>query len=141
GAPKAAMLTHGNLAANIRQVLEHPGLRLEPSDRTLGVLPFHHVFGLNVVLGVSLAAGASVLLLDRFDPAASLAALRREGVTVVAGVPTMYDAWLGLDAAEAPPDAFAGVRLAVSGAAPLSDETAQAFRERFDVIVHQGYGL
>src|SRR5690606_36424810 len=101
----------------------------------------HHVFGLNVVLGVSLAAGASVLLLDRFDPAASLAALRREAVTVVAGVPTMYDAWLGLDAAEAPPDAFAGVRLAVSGAAPLSDETAQAFRERFDVIVHQGYGL
>ena len=70
GAPKAAMLTHDNLASNIHQVLDHPGLRVTASDSVLGALPFFHVFGLNVVLGVALAAGARLVLApDRFDPA------------------------------------------------------------------------
>jgi long-chain acyl-CoA synthetase len=141
GAPKAAMLTHGNLAANIRQVLEHPGLCLTPDDRSLGVLPFHHVFGLNVALGVTLGAGASIVLGGRFDAAASAALVREHGVTVVAGVPTMFVAWLELDARSAPAETFSSVRLAVSGAAPLDTEVAHRFSERFGVVVHQGYGL
>jgi long-chain acyl-CoA synthetase len=138
GAPKAAMLTHGNLAANIGQVLEHPGLRLEPSDVALGALPFFHVFGLNVVLGVGLAAGASVVLVEHFDPLESGHAVREHRVTVVAGVPTMLAAWL---AADLPRDTFATVRLAVSGAAELPSDVATAFHERFGVVLHQGYGL
>jgi long-chain acyl-CoA synthetase len=59
----------------------------------------------------------------------------------VAGVPQMYAAWLALDEARAPADAFAGVRLAVSGAAALPREVADGFRERFGVVVHEGYGL
>ncbi len=141
GAPRAAMLTHGNLAANIRQVQEHPGLRLTPADVGFAALPLFHVFGLNVVLGVSLAAGASVVLVDHFDPAASLTQLTRHGVTVLAAVPTMYAAWLALDDAAAPADAFASVRLAVSGAAALGRDIADAFRARFGVVVHEGYGL
>ncbi len=141
GAPKAAMLTHGNLAANVRQVLDHPGLALRPDDRALALLPFHHVFGLNVSLGVSLAAGAAVVLVDHFDAAASVARIRSERVSVVAGVPTMFAAWLELDAAAGPSDAFASVRLAVSGAAPLPDEIAAGFHRRYGVVVHQGYGL
>jgi len=141
GAPKAAMLTHGNLAANIRQVLDHPGLRLGPDDRALGVLPFHHVFGLNVALGVTLAAGGTVVLAERFDAAGSAQLIHDERVTVVAGVPTMYAAWLDLGEAEVAIDAFESVRLAVSGAAPLSPEVAAGFHRRFGVVVHQGYGL
>jgi len=141
GAPRAAMLTHGNLAANIRQVHDHPGLRLTPSDVGFAALPLFHVFGLNVVLGVALAAGASVVLVDHFDPAESLALLGRHGVTVLAAVPTMYAAWLALDDATAPADAFASVRLAVSGAAALGRDVADAFRARFGVVVHEGYGL
>src|SRR5206468_7171331 len=53
GAPMAAMLTHGNLRSNIRQVLDHPGLALRTNDVVLGALPFFHVFGLNVVLGTA----------------------------------------------------------------------------------------
>jgi long-chain acyl-CoA synthetase len=141
GAPKAAMLTHGNLASNIAQVQDHPGLRLASDDRSLGVLPFHHVFGLNVALGVTLAAGGAVVLEERFDAVESVARIRRESVTVIAGVPTMYASWLALDDAAAPSDAFASVRLAVSGAAPLPDEIAASFHRRFGVVVHQGYGL
>ena len=53
----------------------------------------------------------------------------------------MYASWLALDDAAAPSDAFASVRLAVSGAAPLPDEIAASFHRRFGVVVHQGYGL
>jgi len=141
GAPKAAMLTHGNLDANVRQVQDHPGLRLAPGDIGLGALPFHHVFGLNVVLGVALAAGATVALEDRFDAHEAIGLVTKHAVSVVAGVPTMYAAWLGLDDGDAPRDAFASVRLAVSGAAPLPEDVADAFLERFGAPVHQGYGL
>jgi long-chain acyl-CoA synthetase len=141
GAPRAAMLTHGNLAANIGQVLDHPGLTLHPSDVALGALPLFHVFGLNAVVGVALAAGASVVLVDHFDPAATVAALRNRGVTMLAGVPQMYAAWLALDGTSAPADAFDGVRLAVSGAAALPREVADGFHERFGLVVHEGYGL
>lgn len=138
GAPKAAVLTHANLSANIAQVLDHPGLRVLRDDVMLGSLPFHHVFGLNVVLGLSLAAGAAVALESRFDAREALEIVRRHRVTVLAGVPTMYSQWLAL---EPPAEAFVSVRLAVSGAAPLPPEVGSAFRERFGVVVHQGYGL
>jgi long-chain acyl-CoA synthetase len=138
GTPKAARLTHGNLAANIRQVLDHPGLKVQSSDVTLGALPFFHVFGLNVVLGVSLAAGASVVLVEHFDPIDTAKAVHAHGVTVLAGVPTMFGAWVG---AEVAPDTFSTVRLAVSGAAELPANVAGAFRERFGVELDQGYGL
>jgi long-chain acyl-CoA synthetase len=141
GAPRAAMLTHGNLAANIRQVLAQPGLGLDPADVGLAALPLFHVFGLNAVLGVGLAAGASAVLVDHFDPARALEVVRGQGVTVLAGVPQMFAAWLALDEARAPSDSFAGVRLAVSGAAPLSRDVADRFHERFGVVVHEGYGL
>ena len=141
GQPKAAMLTHGNLAANVRQVLDHPGLALRPDDVGLGVLPVFHVFGLNVGLGVTLAAGATVLMVEEFDPVDSLRLVREHGVTIVSGVPAMYVAWLALPEADAPADAFSSVRLAVSGAAALPGEVAAGFQERFGLVVHEGYGL
>jgi long-chain acyl-CoA synthetase len=141
GAPKAAMLTHGNLVANIRQVLDHPGLALTADDVTLGALPFFHVFGLNAVLGLALAAGAATILLEDFDAAVAARTVREQGVTVLAGVPAMYHAFLELDDDAAPPDAFSSVRLAVSGAAALGEDVYDGMRKRFNVVVHEGYGL
>ena len=57
GAPKPAMLTHGSLLANLEQMQAHPGLRVDDDDVAFGVLPFFHVFGLNVVLGLALHGG------------------------------------------------------------------------------------
>ncbi len=141
GAPKPAMLTHGSLLANLEQMQSHPGLRVTADDVALGVLPLFHVYGLNVVVGLALHAGASVSLLDHFHPVETLARVREDGVTVIAGVPAIYDAWLGLDDATAPRESFASVRLCVSGATTLSPRTAAAMRERFGVVVHDGYGL
>jgi long-chain acyl-CoA synthetase len=141
GSPKAAVLTHGSLTANLTQVQRHPGLALRLDDVGLGLLPFFHVFGLNVALGLPLAAGASVAIVERFDPAGSLARVRDAGVTVIAGVPAVYSAWLDLPDELAPRDTFAKVRLAVSGAAALPLEVAAAMQERFGVDVREGYGL
>lgn len=139
GSPKAAMLTHGNLLANIGQVQGHPGRRVEATDSLLGVLPLFHIFGLNVVLGLGLAAGARVVLVERFDPVASLDTIQRHGITLVAGAPPMYTAWATMPGAN--PGAFATVRLATSGASALPDELGPAFEQRFGVPIHQGYGL
>jgi long-chain acyl-CoA synthetase len=141
GAPKAAMLTHGNLASNIRQVLDHPGLALTADDVTLGALPFFHIFGLNAVLGLALAAGATTVLLDQFEAPGAVRAVRDHRVTVLAGVPAMYHAFLDLDDSAARSDSFESVRLAVSGAAALAEELFDGMRKRFDVVVHEGYGL
>jgi long-chain acyl-CoA synthetase len=139
GAPKAAMLTHGNLLANIDQVQRHPGRRVGPGDVALGVLPLFHIFGLNVVLGLTLAGGACVVLVERFDPASALDTIRDRKITLVSGAPPMYAAWAALDGADA--RAFDSVRLATSGAAALAEETANAFQRRFGVPIRQGYGL
>jgi long-chain acyl-CoA synthetase len=141
GAPKPAMLTHGSLFANLKQMQSHPGLKIVADDVALGVLPLFHVFGLNVVLGLALHVGASVSLLEHFHPVETLARLQDDHVTVVAAVPAIYDAWLALGKRAAPRDSFAEVRLCVSGATTLHEATADGMRRRFGVDVHDGYGL
>jgi long-chain acyl-CoA synthetase len=139
GAPKAARLTHGNLLANLEQMQAYPGLGLRPDDVALAVLPLFHIFGLNAVLGLALIAGASVVLVERFDPVSSMDAVREHGVTIVAGAPPLFAAWATAPGADAA--ALQSVRLAVSGGAALADEVADAFRARFNLPIWQGYGL
>ena len=87
GSPKAAKLSHGNLLINLRQVAasseEGPG----PDDVAFGLLPMFHIYGLNVVLGMTLATGAPVVLIERFDPVAALEAIEKHGITMVSGPP------------------------------------------------------
>ncbi|MCB0963545.1 MAG: AMP-binding protein [Acidimicrobiales bacterium] len=138
GSPKAAMLSHGNLLANIDQVV---GLRGggDPSDVGFGVLPMFHIFGLNVVLGTALAAGASVLLVERFDPVSAVEAIVKHGVTVLGGAPQMWAAWAAMP--DLPDDAFATVKVATSGAARLDPDVARRVHDRFGLELGEGYGL
>jgi long-chain acyl-CoA synthetase len=139
GAPKAAMLSHGNLRTNIAQTLSLPGGEHTKEDVVFGVLPLFHIFGLNVMLGAALAVGASVLLVERFDPMSAIEAIQKHGCTIVTGPPTMWGAWAGLP--EVPDGAFAAVRIAASGAARLPEETARTVERRFGLRLHEGYGL
>jgi long-chain acyl-CoA synthetase len=139
GSPKAAMLTHGNLLANIEQMQAAPGRAQNELDVSLGVLPLFHIFGLNVVLGVSLAAGSRVLLVERFDPGSALEAIVRHRVTILPGAPAMWTAWAS--SPDAAPDAFVTVRIAASGAAKLPLDVAAVIQQRFGVTISEGYGL
>ncbi|HET9733066.1 MAG TPA: AMP-binding protein [Acidimicrobiales bacterium] len=139
GRPKAAMLTHGNLTW-VQRALQDEGLGgVGADDVSLGVLPFFHVFGLNVSLCAVLRAGGSVVVEDHFDPVDAVADVERHGVTVIAGAPPMWRRWALAESL--PSDALKGVRRATSGAAPLPLEVFEAVRDRFGVEVAEGYGL
>ncbi|CAN5586563.1 long-chain fatty acid--CoA ligase [soil metagenome] len=139
GAPRPAMLTHGNLYANIRQTLASSDEVQRSDDVVFGVLPLFHIFGLNVVLGVTLASGSAVLLIERFDPVSGLEAIEKHGVSVISGPPTMWAAWVGVPGVDA--GMLSSVRLAVSGAAKLPIEVAQAVEAKFGLTLEEGYGL
>jgi long-chain acyl-CoA synthetase len=138
GAPKGAQITEGNLhacAEVFREVLE-----LSAEDRFGTALPLFHIFGQAVVLGSALSAGASVSLMAKFDPVALAELVRRDRVTILAGVPTMYSAMVGA-AADAGPEDFAGLRLAASGGASLPGEIIRRFEKRYGCAILEGYGL
>ncbi len=141
GTPRPAMLTHGNLRSNIEQVQSHPSTRRSGDDVVLGVLPFFHIYGLNVVIGVGLSSGSSIVPVTHFDPVVTARVVAEERVTVVPAVPAIFRSWIDASPEAVPADAFASVRLAVSGAAPLPAEVGDGFRSRFGVAVHDGYGL
>lgn len=137
GRPRGAMLTHAQLGANQDQSLAGR-VRTEQDDRVLVVLPISHIYALNVGLAATLLVGATVVLQERFDPTTTRELIQQAGVTVLLGAPPMYAAWLGLDL---PDDTFDGVRVAVSGAAGLPKTTFDGFRDRFGIVIHEGYGL
>jgi malonyl-CoA/methylmalonyl-CoA synthetase len=112
GAPKGAVLRHANLLASAEAVAL--AWRWAPDDRLVLALPLFHMHGLGVGLHGTLTAGASAVLLPRFDPADVLARIRAGG-TMFFGVPTM---WHRLAAAQGA-EALARLRLGVSGSAPL----------------------
>jgi long-chain acyl-CoA synthetase len=138
GAPRGAMLTHRALLANLEQVARiHPPV-MRADDVVLGLLPLFHVYGLNCVLGQVLNQGATIVLVDTFDPVATLAAVRSLGMTNLPLAPPVLSAWLAQpDLAEQ----LAGVRLVISGAAALDQEQIAEFEAAAGVRVHQGYGL
>lgn len=137
GFPKAAMLTHGNLVANLEQTGRSSGGR--PDDVVLGVLPLFHIFGLNVVLGSSLHAGSRLVLIERFDPASAAETIAQRGVTVAAGPPNMWSALAALP--DVTPEQFATVRVAVSGAAALDGHIRSIVEQRLGLQLAEGYGL
>jgi long-chain acyl-CoA synthetase len=137
GSPRAAMLSHANLLANLEQGRSTDGIH--EGDVVYGVLPMFHIFGLNVVLGLTLARGATVVLVQRFDPFTALETILERGITVIPGAPPLWLAFSHFDTA--PADSFATVRLALTGAAKMPEEATRHLQERFGLILREGYGL
>lgn len=135
--PKGAVLSHGNLLANLKQMSAVPALAISPEDVVLLALPLFHIYALNATLGMAMASGATAVLVERFEPDATLELVERHGVTVLAGAPPMFAAWAGAEAMAS----MRSVRIAVSGAAPLPPSVLKAFRDRFGVTIWEGYGL
>ncbi len=138
GSPRAAMLSHGNLLSNLAQG-ESANERIGPDDVVYGVLPMFHIFGLNVVLGLTLDRGATLVLVQRFDPSTALDTIRERGVTVLPGAPPLWIAFSHMD--DAPADSFASVRLALTGAAKMPEAAMQRLAKRFGLELSEGYGL
>ena len=137
GRPRGAMLTHRALLANLEQCAALWPTPVLPSDVVLLAIPLFHAYGLNPGLGLLARAGATGVLVDHFDPAGTLELIARHRVTAVPAVPAMYVRWAAEPGLRA---AFAGVRLATSGAAPLPPATLLALGAA-GISVYEGYGL
>ncbi len=138
GRPRAVMLTHRALIANIEQVAAVEPPMIHSDDVVLGVLPLFHVYGLNAVLGGVLRHRAKLVLAERFDPEGTLDLIEDEACSVVPVAPPVFAYWRGVDALD---ERLGPVRLVLSGSAPLAADVIDEFVDRTGVPVHQGYGL
>jgi long-chain acyl-CoA synthetase len=138
GRPRAAMLTHRALIANIEQAAQVEPPMIHGDDVVLGVLPLFHVYGLNAVLGGVLRHRAKLVLVDHFDPQGTLDLIDDEAVSVVPVAPPVFAYWLPEEQLR---ERLGPVRLMLSGSAPLSDDLVERFTDATAIPVHQGYGL
>jgi long-chain acyl-CoA synthetase len=137
GVPKGADLTHAGLARNASITARM--LLAGPDDVVMGCLPLFHVFGLTCAMNATIAVGASLTLLPRFDPAKALETVGRDRVTIFEGVPTMYAAMLHHPAG-AQADT-SSLRMCVSGGAAMPAEIMRGFEHAFGCMILEGYGL
>ena len=135
GRSKGAMITHGNLSSNTRALCET--WAIDKRDVLLHALPIFHVHGLFVALNTCLLTGAKMLWLQKFDPATVLRLLPQ--ATLMMGVPTFYTRLLAAKTFGA--ETCRGMRLFVSGSAPLLAETHDAFRARTGHAILERYGM
>jgi malonyl-CoA/methylmalonyl-CoA synthetase len=135
GRPKGARLSNANLVANALTLADAWGF--SPGDRLLHALPLHHAHGLFVAVGTALVAGARIMLRPKFDAADIVAQLPR--CTVFMGVPTHYTRLLAEPGLT--PQACAGVRLFVSGSAPLGAALHAQFAAATGHRILERYGM
>ncbi len=138
GRPKGAELTVGNLMSAAR--ISNQLAQATETDRFGTALPLFHVFGQASVMLSSLRAGVSLSLVPRFTARDLIDTIVADRLTVVSGVPTMWNAMLH-SPDDTPAGAFENLRLAVSGGAALAPEINLAFRRRFQCDISEGYGL
>jgi len=135
GRSKGAMLSHDNLASNALALHEIWGWR--EGDVLIHALPVFHVHGLFVAIHCALLNGSPMLFLSRFDAAAVVEMIPR--ATVLMGVPTFYTRLL--ERPELNPELCAGMRLFISGSAPLLEETFTEFEQRTGQRILERYGM
>jgi long-chain acyl-CoA synthetase len=139
GRPRAAMLTHANLAANVQQILRYVGGREPGKDRILGILPLFHVFAMTGVMNLAIATGASMILMPKFEIPGAVRLLRRKKPTILPGVPTLFSALLQYSRIRR--SDLESLSLCISGGAALPGELRERFKQFSGCRVIEGYGL
>ena len=134
GRSKGAMLTHRNLVSNAVTLID--AWQFTERDVLIHALPIYHTHGLFVATNVALFSGAAVVFLPRFDADEILDQMPK--ATVLMGVPTFYTRLL-----QSPrlAEASAGMRLFISGSAPLLSETHIEWSRRTGHAILERYGM
>ena len=139
GTPKAAMLSHANVAINAAQsaawfVGAQPG-----EERLLAVLPFFHVFAMTVGFVMAVELGVEIVALPRFDIDQVLKTIAARRITLLPGVPTIFNA-ISQHPKRSRYD-LSSIRLCISGGAALPLEVKQTFERLTGCTLFEGYGL
>lgn len=135
GIPKGVMLSHRNIVSNIEAIRQV--MQIDQDDCLLGVLPFFHSFGFTGALWLPLLSGFGVVYHANPLDARTVGQLCEQyRATLLIGTPAFYLSYLRRCSKEQ----FATLRLAIVGAEKLKGAVAEAFRDRFDVDLLEGYG-
>ena len=137
GFPKGVMLTHANLTANQQQFFA--AVPVGRDDVFLNVLPYFHIYALNLLMAGAVSLGATQVVMPRFDLVEYLTLAERHRATVCFIVPPIV---LGLAVhPEVDTHDLSSVRFFFSGAAPLAPDPARRLAKRLGKPIIQGYGL
>jgi long-chain acyl-CoA synthetase len=136
GRQKGATLSHGNVVANVTQVLCCQPTA--PEDRLLLFLPLFHCFGQNFIMNSGLTAGATLILHRRFELDEIVDSIERNRVTMLFAVPTVYITLLNAGVA---PERLSSVRYCFSAAASMPLEVAERWKAIYGHSIYEGYGL
>ncbi|TDI14604.1 MAG: long-chain-fatty-acid--CoA ligase [Acidobacteria bacterium] len=138
GDPKGAMLSHRGLTASAQATIE--GFRFKSTDCIIGVLPFAHIFGKNLLVQAALVAGASVVVMARFESTLVVEAIERWKATALSGVPLMLIALS--NALEAQPKDISTLRKCMVGGTTVPMEVVRRFEGLFsNCEVVEAYGI
>ena len=137
GLPKGVMLTHHNLKAAALQLLS--GDLARQDDVLVAVSPFFHVVGLHGILNLGISAGATTVIVQRFDLRAFLQAIQDYRVSSAFLTPPVVNELIKNPAVDEYD--LSSLRNILCAAAPLGPEAEQAAAERLGCIVRQGYGM
>jgi malonyl-CoA/methylmalonyl-CoA synthetase len=143
--PKGVVTTHGNVAAQIQSLVT--AWEWTPRDRTLLVLPLHHVHGIINVVGCALGVGATLEILDHFDAEATWSRLASGEISVFTAVPTVYQRLIRAWDAAVPADrermsaGCRGMRLMMSGSAALPVTVLDRWRVITGHTLLERYGM
>ena len=143
GFPKGVMLTHDNLIANVESCRK--AISLSAKDRFLCVLPMFHSFAFTTCVLLPLALGSTIFIVSKNIPFRSLITeIIRRRITVFIGIPDFYRIFSEIRITFLTKillQLLNPIRLAISGAAPLSPKTLAAFEVRYRIPLLEGYGL
>lgn len=139
GSPKAAMLTHSNIAANVSQTNIWGVDLFQKPNSVVAVLPFFHIFAMTVCMNLPLTNGLKVVMLPRFEKKQLLQLVHRTKPTIFPSVPTLAHAVA--TAPERKTYDISSIKAGISGGAALPLETKQAFKDATGGRVVEGYGL
>lgn len=137
GKPKGCILTHGNLLANARQIVDW--MKFGENDRLLTVMPLFHMNAVSVTTMSALFAGGTTIVSRRFSATRFWDIVRRFQITSFGSVATMLSMLLA-SANDAKPDT-SSIRFAMCGSAPVPVDVLERFEQTFDCLVIEGYGL
>ena len=141
GLPKGVMLTHYTMIANISQ-LKHPEIFSLHKDGTtiMGLLPFYHIYGMDVIMLSSLHAGSKLITLSKFSPDTFLSAIQKYKINLTHLVPPLIQFLANHPSVEKYD--LSSIDQVTSASAPLSGELLTAARERIGCrLIRQLYGL
>jgi len=139
GEPRGVMLSHQNVYANTRQIRAW-FTRAEPGqERLLAIIPFSHSFGMTAVMNFATSLGGELIILPRFNLKQTLQAIERKRMTILVGVPTLFQA------INQYPDIerydLSSLKIYISGGDSLPRQVQSQFVELTGCDLAEGYGL